>query len=151
MSIGHKEADPALSKTDVDAAIRALWKRVRIVHKYWVPELGGSAKDWNKPTVYIDLRFPNRLDVDGKTMHPFRYLLVHECIERICMDLLGMPYPLAHTFATAAELSLVEADGFNPDSYTKALREPIKTAKTKPADAERPPDLDMRTGKACRH
>lgn len=150
MTVSHKEADPALSKTDVDAAIRALWKRVRIVHKYWVPELGGTAKDWSKPTVYIDLRFPNRLEVDGKTMHPFRYLLVHECVERICMDLLGMPYPLAHTIATGAELAMVIADGFNSNSYTKALREPIRVAKTKPEGAERAPDLDTRTGK-CRH
>lgn len=150
MTVSHKEADPALSRTDVDEAIRALWKRVRIVHRYWVPELGGTAKDWNRPTVYIDLRFPNRLEVDGKTMHPFRYLLVHECVERVCMDELRLPYALAHTFATAAERSTVEADGFSWAAYTAALREPIQMAKTKPADAERPPDLDTRTGK-CRH
>lgn len=151
MTAGHKEADPALSRGEVDEAIRALWKRMRIVHTYWVPLLGGSGKDWNKPTVYIDLRFPNRLDVDGKTMHPFRYLLVHECVERVLMDELGLVYALAHTFATAAERSIVEADGFSWTSYTDALKPWIKQASEKPEGAKTPPDLDPRPGKACRH
>jgi len=144
MSTGVKEIDPALSPTDLAAAIRALWNDTRIISAYWVPLLGGTARDWDRKTVYLDCRFPRQLDIGGKPVDIWRYVLIHECVERTLMDELGLPYALAHTFATAAERATVEADGHSWDGYTLALRPWIQLARTKPKDAQLAPGIDTR-------
>lgn len=144
MSVGAKQVDPALSPTDLAAAIRTLWHDVRIDNRYWVPLLGGTARDWDKRTVYFDCRFSRYLDISGKRVDVWRYVLIHECVERTLMDELGLPYAIAHTFATAAERSAVEADGHSWDDYTLALRPLIKLARTQPKGVKLAPGLDDR-------
>lgn len=136
--------DKAISRTDIDEAIKALASKIDINHQYWVPYLGGYSKDWNHPRVYINSTFPDRLSLDGKVMQPWRYLLIHETVEKCLMDELGLPYTVAHTFATGAEKAAVEADGFSWDAYTKALRTPIKQARYDKGGKSIPPDLDKR-------
>jgi hypothetical protein len=136
--------DKAISKTDMDEAIKALSERVRIDHQYWVPYLAGYSKDWSHPYVYINATFPDRLSVDGKVMHPWRYLLIHESVEKCLMDELNLPYAIAHSFATAAECTAVLADGFSWDDYTKALRKPIAQARKDANGRPIPPNLDLR-------
>lgn len=144
MASGVKQIDPALSPTDLAAAIRALWRDVQIVNTYWVPLLGGTARDWDKRTVYFDCRFPRYLDIGHQRVDVWRYVLIHECVERTLMDELHLPYGIAHTFATAAERSAVEADGYAWDAYTLALRPFIKLARTQPRDVVRAPGIDTR-------
>lgn len=144
MTTGKSTSDPALSKQALDLAVRTLWRNVRIVRDYWVPLLGGSARNWQTPVVYFDVRFRNELLVGGRVMQPYRYVLIHECVERTMMDELHLPYDVAHTFATAAERSAVEADGFSWPAYTAALQPILKLARTKPQSYDVPPDLDQR-------
>ena len=154
MSTGIKEIDPALSQTDLTAAIRSLWRDVRIVASYWVPLLGGTARDWDKRTVYFDCRFPRHLSIGGKLVDVWRYVLIHECVERALMDDLGLPYALAHTFATTAERAAVEADGHSWNDYTLALRPWIKLARAQPKGVKLAPGLDdrpMRAGHVHAH
>jgi hypothetical protein len=149
MSSGHHQLDPALARKVVDRSLAALLRDVRVVTRYWVPLLGGTARDWSRPIVYIDGRFPDQLLVEGRLMHPHRYIVVHECVERVLMDELGLPYlGGAHTFATAAEQSAVEADGFSWNGYTVALRPYIALARTKPETMIIAPGLDMRPANA---
>jgi hypothetical protein len=148
MASGQKEIDPALSPADLAAAIRTLWHDVIVDNRWWVPELGGTARDWVRKTVYFDHRLPRKLVIGGKTMDVFRYLLIHECVERTLMDELGLPYALAHTFATGAERAAVEADGFSWNDYTLALRPWIKLARTKPKGVAMAPGIDDRPMRA---
>lgn len=145
MSTGHnKVPDQALSKTHIDQAIDTLLKRVDIDNQHWIPYLGGYSEDWKKhPEVYYDARFPDSLKIGGKTMQPYRYILIHECVEKALMDELGLSYEVAHDFATSAEKSAVEADGFNWAIYTHALQPYIKEVIHKPDDLEAPKDLDL--------
>jgi hypothetical protein len=136
--------DKAISHTDIDEAIKALAGRVDINNKYWIPYLAGYSKDWSHPCVYINSTFPDTLNVDGKTMRPWRYLLIHESVEKCLMDELGLPYAIAHTFATAAERTAVEADGFSWNAYATALHKPINQARNNKDEKPVPPDLDER-------
>jgi len=144
MSTGVKQIDPALSPSDMAAAIHALWRDVRIVNTYWVPLLGGTARDWDRKAIYLDCRFPRYIDFGGRHVDVWRYVLIHECVERTLMDELNLPYAIAHTFATAAERAAVEADGHSWDDYTLALRPWIDLARTRPKDAQLAPGIDMR-------
>ena len=145
MSTGHRRIpDSALSKAHIDEAISTLLKHVEIDHHHWVAYLGGYSKDWeNHPEVYFDARFPDSLKVGGKTMQPFRYILIHEAVEKSLIDELGLSYDVSHDFATAAERSAVEADGFNWALYTAALRPYFGMATKKPDDLEAPSDIDL--------
>lgn len=136
--------DKAISKTDIDEAIKALASKIDIKHQYWVPYLGGYSKDWAHPCVYINSTFPDRLKLDGKVMQPWRYLLIHEAVEKCLMDELGLTYTIAHTIATSAESTAVLADGFSWDAYTHALQKPIHEARNDSANRPTPPDLDIR-------
>lgn len=136
--------DKAISREDVDTAIKALAQRIRLDGSYWIPYLAGYSKDWSKPCVYINAGFPDNLAIGGKAMKPYRYLLIHESIEKCLMDELGLPYAVAHTFATAAERTAVEADGFSWAEYTHALQKPIQSARTDALHRPVPPDLDER-------
>ena len=136
--------DKAISQTDIDEAIKALANKVRIEHQYWVPYLGGYSKDWTHPCVYINSTFPDKLKAGAKVMQPWRYLLIHESVEKCLMDELSLPYTIAHTIATAAERTAVEADGYSWDAYTDALKKPIQQARKDMDDRPLPPDLDKR-------
>jgi hypothetical protein len=144
MSTGDKVPDKAIDKAEIDEAIKMLMQHVDIDNEHWIPYLGGYSNDWdNNPEVYFDARFPDTLRVGGKEMKPYRYILIHECVEKCLMDELKLSYVIAHTFATAAEKSAVEADGFNWDMYTMALKGPIKEVLKKPENLEAPKDLDI--------
>lgn len=143
MSSG-RPVDDALSKNHIDEAIKALLSRITLNTKYWIPYLAGYSRNWKtNPVVYIDPRLPEILSIAGKRVHIYRYLIIHECVEKTLMDELGLPYDIAHDFATAAEKSAVEADGFSWDAYTRALNPYIKQAVTKPDGLEAPQDLDL--------
>ncbi len=145
MSTGRKNVpDDAISKQHIDEAIKALEAKVIIDHSHWIPYLGGYSTDWKKnPEVFFDARFPDTLKIGGKTMKPFRYILIHECVEKSLMDDLGLGYLVAHDFATACERTAVEADGFSWDLYCMALKEPIKEVTKKPANLDAPDNLDV--------
>jgi hypothetical protein len=144
MSTGRKLPDAALSKNHIDEAIKTLLARVDIDHSHWIPYLGGYSKDWSQhPEVYFDARFPDRLKVGGKVMQPFRYILIHESVEKSLMDELGLSYNVSHDFATACERSAVEADGFSWALYCAAIKPYIQMVMKQPAGLEAPKDLDL--------
>jgi hypothetical protein len=145
VSTGRKSVpDDAISRDHIDEAIKTLLSKVSIDHKHWIPYLGGYNQNFKKdPEVFFDARFPDTLDIRGKTMQPFRYILIHECVEKSLMDELGLRYLVAHDFATACERSAVEADGFSWADYCNALRRPIREVSKKPANLLAPDDLDL--------
>ncbi len=143
MSTGDKTPDSALSKKNIDDTITSLIDSVKIDSTHWVPYLGGYSKNWAKPEVFFDARFPDTLKVDGKELIPQRYILIHECVEKCLMDELNMSYEHAHDIATSAERSAVEADGFTWGRYTDALKPYINEAIKKPVNLEAPKDLDL--------
>lgn len=145
MSTGRKKVpDDAISKTHIDDAIKVLEAKVHIDHSHWIPYLGGYSEDFKKnPEVFFDARFPDKLNIGGKVMHTFRYILIHECIEKALMDELGLHYLVAHDFATACERSAVEADGFSWSDYCNALKRPIQEVTKKPANLDAPDNIDL--------
>ena len=80
--------------------------------------------------------------VGGKQMKPYRYVLIHESIEKCLMELLGLDYLPAHYLATAAEKSAVEADGFSWPLYCTAIKPAITAALKKKNGLHVPSDLD---------
>lgn len=159
MSVGHrhpglKVPDPALQRTHIDQALDALRQRVGDMIPAWVPYLAGYSNDWlhTQPETFIDERLPKAFRTrDGaKILYPQRYIMLHECVEKCLMDLLGMPYELAHTIATAAEKTAVEADGFNWRWYCMVLRPWITKVRKPPPDGTRAPaNLDRRPYQQC--
>jgi hypothetical protein len=143
MSSG-RPVDDALSRNHIDEAIKTLASHVRVEGSHWIPYLGGYSKDWSQqPEVYFDARLPDTLKMGSKEMSIKRYLLIHECVEKSLMDELGLSYEVAHDFATSAERSAVEADGYNWADYTRALQPFIHEAARQPEGMDAPQDLDL--------
>lgn len=135
MSIwAHEEGDhdPALAPKEIDKAILTLCKKVEIVRDKRIPLLAGysNLEHWAKTRIiYADYRLPKVLRAGGKTFDPMRYILVHECVEAALMAELGMSYSTAHSFATGAERSAVQADKIVWKLYVNAVKPYIAKAR----------------------
>lgn len=152
MSIGYHTVDPAIDRREIDQMIRALKEQVDF-KRDWIPYLAGYSQDWENetPTIYLDSRLPDVLKVGRKWLHPARYILVHELTEKAILVVTKgkVHYKIAHSSATAAERTAVEADGFSWNEYTnvlapfiQAVRKPPFPGAKVPSNLDRQPYID---------
>lgn len=146
MSRGYHTVDPAIDRSEIDQMIRVLKEQVEF-KRGWIPYLAGYSLNWEteKPMIYLDSRLPDVLKVGRKWLHPARYLLVHELIEKAILVVTKgkVHYKIAHSAATAAERTAVEADGFGWNEYTDVLGPWIQAVRKPPfPGAKTPSNMD---------
>lgn len=120
-------------KQEMDEAIDDIIRKVHVDTLHDVPYLAGYSYDCK--TIYIDRHLP-------ADKYDFKYLIMHETVEKSLMDELGVPYEFAHIVATAAERTLVESDGLNWKEYDKFMQKYVKTAEHEELQFL-PDDLDI--------
>lgn len=124
-----------LDRPEIQEAVNAPRK---IVRKFDVPYLAGSAKDG--AITYIDRRVPTDIKIGDKTADPAKYLNIHEQTEHALMTEGKMKYEDAHSIATQKEREAVEGDGLNWKDYERTLDGFLdETEHEKPKNP--PPDL----------
>lgn len=139
MSVGHGSG--VIEKSWIDDAIKFILEDCRLDHTHKIPLGGGSSTDGS--IIFQDVRIPRTYkQKNGKQVDVFKYLALHEFVEKRLIDA-GMPYTPAHACATAAELAAVQDDGMSITEYDDFWDHwlPI-VGKTKLGDGT-PDDLDM--------
>ncbi len=119
---------------------QALHDLVLVNNEYDIPYLAGYSVDGQ--TIYMDRRLPNKLKIDGQNVEIQAYILFHERIEKLLIDLYHMDYQQAHKHATHWENSLVAMSGVSPRSYEQALLPYIRGAAHESVQRV-PADLDL--------
>jgi hypothetical protein len=133
--------DWALSEQMLDRAIDAIHKRIIIDHRHHVPYLAGYSNDGR--TIYIDRDLPASFkNRDGERVPTFRYLVLHESVEKALIDRLNLHYQHAHQIALRVEKSAVVADGVSWKEYDDFMQEWIKEAGHETC-TDLPGDLDI--------
>lgn len=97
--------------------------RPRINKTYDIPYVGGYSKDGK--VVFIDRHLPANIRIEGKNVNPLPFIVTHEHTEKTLMDVLGMSYHDAHTFAEVVEEEHVRRV-CSPMLYEQALVPYIK-------------------------
>ena len=116
---------------------------------YEIPYLAGYNKSGD--TIYIDKRLSPTLTLkDGREMPVYKYLAVHESIEKNLEDEEDYKYPYAHEKATKAEREAVIADGYPWDEYQAGMLSAVKKLKDLDPEAPLPKDYDDRPEKDTR-
>jgi len=148
MSVGFKRAhDHAAgvgsgftSRATIDAAEKAIRKRVKVERGVDIPYCAGYSRDGK--TVYVDKDVPRIFDLHGRPCDVLRYLVIHEAIEKTLMDGLGLSYQLAHGIATIVEEKAVQADGHDVAAYNAAWDKVIRKVGSRGKYPNVPKDLD---------
>jgi hypothetical protein len=83
--------------------------------QYEIPFLAGYSKDGK--TIYIDRRLPRTIKIGDKEVDIYKYLAVHERVEKTLIDKHAHKYEYAHQLATAAEKKAVTDDGVDWEKY----------------------------------
>ncbi|MER9976393.1 hypothetical protein [Mesorhizobium sp. M0085] len=96
-------------------AVRALHRRVKIVHDFDIPYIAGYSKDGR--TIYIDRHMPRTMDWKSAKVRLAPFLLTHEIVEKALLDELGLHYLHAHQIALRAERDAVKAAGVGWSAY----------------------------------
>ncbi len=127
-------------------AANELIKAVTVKRTYDIPYLAGYNTEGT--VVYIDRDVPKSHRFEGKKYSLDRYLIVHEVVEKVFEETLGLNYYLAHQCALRIERAAIEADGLSWEEYDRLMQTLIKTA-----DHEKikrvPTDLDYQPYKNC--
>ena len=114
-------------------------KDVRIDRSYDVPYLGGSSR---AGTVYIDRRLPRTFRTGGRRVAADPFIALHEAVERVVGDALGLKYQHAHQIALRVEEAAVRAAGISWHDYNRFMRKYEAVAAA--AFSHLPPDLDLK-------
>ena len=137
MAAGHDKRismrDEEVDKLLGDKAVRRHVARTPRVDRGWdIPYLGGYSE--NGKTIYIDRHLPwTSLD---------SFLVLHETIEKVLIDQLGLSYAHAHEIATREEERAVKSCGIDLAWYRATLKPFIKSDEKKPL-LRVPADLDL--------
>jgi hypothetical protein len=138
-------ATPAVAEVVARPDVAAAIANPQINHNNDVP-FGAGASNTGHVT-NIDRRIPQHdprvLDRSGQPADLWKYLNIHEQVEKAKMDE-GVPYKEAHeNFATAAERAAVEADGVDWKKYTEVMDGFLKGVEHE-HPANPPPDLYLK-------
>lgn len=140
--------DTWLSSHSMCKATEALLQRCTIDTTHDVPYLGGISRGPKKPVVYIDPIVPQIFVTKrGQNLNMFRYLVVHEMVEKAMFDTFNMRYQEAHQIATRAEKAAVEADGHSWKEYqtfSLQLVDDVRRKCLEKEDLQLPDDLELR-------
>ncbi len=133
--------DWALSDLMLERATDAIGKRVAIDHDHHVPYLAGYSND--SKTIYIDRDLPASFkNKAGDKVPTFKYLMLHEAVEKSLIDRLNLHYQHAHQIALRIEKAAVVADGVSWKEYDDFMQEWIKEA-GHDSCTDLPGDLDI--------
>lgn len=147
MSIGQGSGD--IDRKWLDTLIRFVTTYRKFNHVFNVPLAGGSSMD-NKVT-YEDQAIPTEYtQTGGQKVEAWKYLSVHEFIEKILIDAfikMGFPenevYLPAHGAATAVELAAVQDDGLDVKQYDRFWGQWEKFAAKHELGDGTPPNLEL--------
>src|SRR5207302_464899 len=114
-------------------------KDVRVDRSYDVPYLGGSSRDG---TVYIDRRLPKSFQSNGRRVAADPFIILHEAVERVMGDALGLKYQHAHQIALRVEEAAVRAAGISWHDYNRFMRKYEEVAAK--SFSRLPPNLDLK-------
>jgi len=115
--------------------------KVKLNTQYQVSYLAGYSSDGL--TIYIDKRLSPYLKLkDGRVINVFKYLMVHEMVEKHLEDTKGYKYSYAHEKATGKEREAVEKDGIPWEEYQSYMLKEVK--KLSELTDEVPSDLDVK-------
>jgi hypothetical protein len=108
----------------LDRALDAILRRVKLDRQHDIPYLAGYSEDGK--TIYIDRHMPRSFKLQGRTVDTDRFLILHEEVEKMLIDRLGLHYLHAHQIATRAEQAAVRAAGVNWSDYDRFMQKYVK-------------------------
>ena len=116
---------------------------VVIDRSYDIPYISGYSTDGH--VIYISRRLPRKfITTTGITVRADPYLIIHEVVEKSCMDFLAMGYNEAHNIALAAETSRLLKDHIPPDEYYGFIWREFDILQQQENVSRVPKDLDIR-------
>jgi len=129
----------------VNGRLMPKFKAVHINTDYEIPYLAGYSVKGDM--IYIDKRLPRRLKTkSGRVIDLFKYLVVHEIVEKYLEDHKHYKYAYAHELATGEERNAVERDNVNWDEYQNYMLKMVQQLKTfsgsLPLDLDTKPERD---------
>ena len=131
-----------MSKRELTRALNQIVRKVKVNTLYDVPFLAGYSKD--AKTIYIDKRIPKFLTYKNKKFNIYRFLILHEIIEKTLIDHLGpLNYNLAHEIASRAEYAAITGEEFSYTEYNQFIQEKLAEIRCE-TNYTIPPDLDLK-------
>jgi hypothetical protein len=144
----YSDDDIQINATILSDTIDEIVRSVKVIRTYDIPYVAGYSKD--KPVVYIDRNVPPSFtDSKGIVRNIYRYLILHEAVEKSLIDVLKLYYQHAHQIALRIEVEAVKADGLSWDEYDQFIKNMIpkignKTILQVPKDLNLTPYIDKK-------
>ncbi len=137
------EAQLNISVGELKASIDDLLKDVKIDTKHDVPYTAGYSV--NDKTVYIDHEVPKFMTTkEGRKVDVWRFLVVHEIIEKSMLMTHKLDYPHAHQIALRMEQATVEdEDRVSWNEYNTWMMKVVDDVQNRKEWPNVPKDLDM--------
>ncbi len=120
--------------------VRALLTAVKINAKFSIPYMAGYSNDGK--TIYIDNHVEQYFKDGDDVYDVWRYLAIHETVEKAMQDVFKLKYFLAHQIALRIERAAVEADGLDWKVYDANAKKYIKRIEEEDI-GDIPHDLDL--------
>jgi hypothetical protein len=110
-----------VSSLMMDRALDAVVRRVKhLDREHDIPYLAGYSLDGN--TIYIDRHMPQSFKFRGRVVETDRFLLLHEEVEKMLIDRLGLHYLHAHQSRPAPNRLLCVPQGSRSAPMTDSCR-----------------------------
>lgn len=135
---GHNDTD--INAMILDQTIECIKDQVDVNNDFDLPYVAGYSLDGKK--IYLDRHLPETMSTKGKTVELWKYVILHEAVEKSLLMHLSLHYQMAHQIALRAEQNAVENDGIDWESYNKGMQKFIK-ADSKEKLTRVPKDLDL--------
>ena len=136
---------PAIKKRLADLAEG----KIEASNKYDLPFLSGTTGKGSQWGLAYDRHLPRTIPLKNRktgkvdSVDPRQFLQWHEAMERVLMDVVGLPYLRAHVFAELLEHKKIDEAGYDHAEYEKALKPYIDTSEAEQI-VDPPPGLDKR-------
>lgn len=133
--------DWLLSDVILAHAINNIHQRVKVNTDYDIPYLAGYSVDGK--TVYIDRDVPECITIENRLLSTYRFLILHEAVEKALIDQLQLRYQDAHQIALRIEKAAIEANGISWRAYDNYMQHLISSTANKFITSV-PIDLDLK-------
>ncbi len=128
------------SPEKLQGAIDKIISKFNINTGYDIPFIAGYSKDGK--TVYIHRAVPKQIETDGITLDAISLISIHEILEKMLIDYLGIDYLEAHQLAIAIEEAYLKSYGGQWVDYDRVM-DKIKQDLDKLPIQSVPSDLDL--------